>query len=148
MSLEKRSSLAIVAVALAALASAAMRFGLSTSRGAVQVIATGRFHQVAHKGTGLAKICRLPDGKLVLRLSEFRTDHGRDLQILLIAAPDALENETVANAEHVLVGPLAGSAGDQSYPLPDDLDVHKFRAVTIWSSKYLVNFTTAPLLLE
>ncbi len=148
MSMEKRSSLAIAAVVLAAAAYAAIRFGLSNSRGAAQVIASGRFHQVAHRGTGLANVWRLRDGKLVLRLSEFRTDHGRDLQVLLIAAPDALENETVANSERVSLGPLEGSAGDQSYPLPDDLDVHKFRAVTIWSSKYLVNFTTAPLSLE
>jgi len=148
MSFEKGSSLALIALALTAAALAAMRFASSASGVPGQVIASGRFHQVAHKGTGRADVCRMPDGRLILRLSEFRTDHGRDLQVVLIAAPDALENETVVNSEYRSLGALESSAGDQSYPLPADLDLHKYRAVTIWSSRYLVNFTTAPLSLD
>lgn len=148
MSSEKRSSLAIVAVALTVSGLSAMLFAFSASEGAGQVIASGRFHQVAHRGAGQASIYRTPDGKLFLRLAQFRTDHGRDLQVLMIAATDAMENETVLNAESISLGPLQEFAGDQSYRLPDELDLLKYKAVTVWNSRYLVNFTTAPLALN
>lgn len=110
-----------------------------------RVVASGRFHQVAHKGAGLATIYQLPDGRLVLRLTEFRTGGGRGLQVYLIAAPDAYENEVVESSEPISVGELQKTEGDQSYLLPRDLDLNKYRAVTIWNRRHGVNFTTAPL---
>ena len=34
---------------------------------------------------------------------------------------------------------------DQNYDLPADLDLAKYRAVTIWCQRFGVNFGTAPL---
>jgi hypothetical protein len=111
-----------------------------------ELIARGRFHRVAHLGNGVASVYRLSDGRLTLRLAEFRTDESRDLQVLLVAAPDVFENETIEKSEKVFVGALEKVEGDQSYPLPNQLDLAKYRAVTIWSGKHRVNFITAPLL--
>lgn len=148
MKSRKQLGKAIITAAIALAVLTAMRYGLTSSQVRGKAIASGRFHQVAHRGTGLVTIYQLADKKLLLHLTEFRTGNGRDLQILLIAAPDAFENETVEKAEYVSLGKLQKSEGDQSYQLPDDLDLNKYRAVTIWSPRYRVNFTTAPLALN
>ena len=62
-----------------------------------------------------------------------------------MAAPDALDDETVTRAEFVELGKLKGTEGDQNYEVPADLDLGKYRAVTIWCRRFSVNFATAPL---
>jgi hypothetical protein len=43
------------------------------------------------------------------------------------------------------LGSLKGNIGDQNYKLGGDLDLNKYRAVTIWCKRFNVNFATAPL---
>jgi hypothetical protein len=45
----------------------------------------------------------------------------------------------------VEIGKLKGTDGDQNYDVPPDLDLGKYRAVTIWCRRFSVNFGTAPL---
>ncbi len=110
-----------------------------------KTIAYGCFHQVAHKGTGCATLIRKSDGQVVLQLTDFQTAKNPDLQILLISADDAPENETVKNSERLLVAPLEKSEGAQEYVVPPAENLTKFNSVVIWNSKHGVNFTTAPL---
>ena len=111
-------------------------------------IASGEFHQVAHKGMGRAVILRLANGDRELRLIGFRTYPACDLEVRLIAAPDAFDNETVDKSDPIPLGELQMIDGVQTYTLPVDLQLTQYRAVTIWSRKYRVNFTTAPLVLH
>ncbi|HEV3469147.1 MAG TPA: DM13 domain-containing protein [Pyrinomonadaceae bacterium] len=108
-------------------------------------LARGGFHGVAHETQGLATVYQLPDGKKTLRLTDFRTSNGPDVQVYLVAAEDASDNETVTRAGFVTLGALKGNIGDQNYELPADLDLAKYRAVTIWCRRFGVNFATAPL---
>ncbi len=119
--------------------------GMKSADGQPVSLASGRFHDGAHKSIGNATIYRLPDGRRVLRLSEFETSNGPDVQVYMIAASDALDNATVTSAGFVNVGALKGNQGDQNYDLPSDLDLNKYRAVTIWCRRFGVNFGTAPL---
>lgn len=112
---------------------------------APKTIASGCFHQVAHKGSGCAVIVQKSNGQTALQLTDFKTAADDDLQILLISSTDALENETVKNSERFYVAPLQKSEGFQEYVVPMGQNLTKFNAVTIWSSKHGVNFTTAPL---
>lgn len=112
---------------------------------ASRTIASGCFHQVAHKGTGCAALVRSSDGQFVLRLTDFRTAASDDLQILLISAADAPENETVKNSERIFIAPLQKQDGFQEFPVPAGQDLTNFNAVVIWNSKHAVNFTAAPL---
>jgi hypothetical protein len=116
--------------------------------GAAVAVASGRFHSVAHDGVGTATIYRLPDGKRVLRLTEFATSNGPELYLYLIAAGDANDNETVKRAGFVSLGPLKGNQGHQNYEIPADVNLAKYRAVTVWCRRFSVNFTTAPLAAE
>jgi Electron transfer DM13 len=109
------------------------------------VLLTGRFHSVAHETHGNATVHRLPDGTRVLRLTEFATSNGPDVRVYLVAATDASDNATVKKAGFVELGKLKGTEGDQNYSVPADLDLGKYRAVTIWCHRFAVNFATAPL---
>jgi hypothetical protein len=109
------------------------------------LLATGRFHQVAHKGEGVAAIVQFRNGRRLLRLSDFRTADKPDLSVMLISAPDAFENQTILNSKVFVLGQLQNAIGDQEYELPADLDLAQYGAITIWNRKYAVNFTTAPL---
>jgi hypothetical protein len=106
---------------------------------------SGRFHSVAHETHGQATINRLPDGRLVLRLADFTTSNGPDVRVYLVAAPDAADDATVTRSGFVELGKLKGTDGDQNYDVPSDLDLGKYRAVTIWCRRFSVNFATAPL---
>lgn len=125
----------------------AASFGISFLRqsAAPTVIAAGSFHQVAHKGSGTAEIIKRNDGHRVLVLKEFQTADKPDLYVYLISAPDALENEAVKNSEIYSLGLLKRTNGSQEYLLPGDLDPSRYNAVTIWSRRHEINFTTAPL---
>jgi hypothetical protein len=109
------------------------------------MLSMGRFHRVAHDGMGLATIYRTADGKRTLRLTEFETSNGPQLHLYLVAANDAKDDATVKNAAIIDLGPLKGNKGDQNYEIADDVDLSKYRAVTVWCKRFGVNFTTAPL---
>jgi hypothetical protein len=110
-----------------------------------QLLSQGQFHGVAHATKGLAGIYQLPDGKRVLRLSTFETSNGPDVQVYLVAAPDANDNDTVTKVGFIHLGALKGNIGDQNYDVPVNTDLKKYQAVTIWCRRFGVNFGTAPL---
>lgn len=110
-----------------------------------QVLASGDFHDVAHKGVGQATIYQLGGGQRVLRFTNFETSNGPDVRVYLIATKDASDSETVRRSGFVEVGALKGNIGDQNYEISSDLDLNKYRAVTIWCKRFGVNFATAPL---
>jgi hypothetical protein len=121
----------------------------SSTAGAVKreptTLVAGSFHKGAHETRGTAAILQLDNGSRVLRLTDFATSNGPDVRVYLVATNDAVDSETVNNTEHIEVGKLKGNVGDQNYELPDDVDLNKYRAVTIWCARFGVNFGTAPL---
>lgn len=117
----------------------------ASSQAEPAAIARGRFHGVAHETKGSATIYRLGDGKRVLRLTDFETSNGPDVQVYLGMARDANDSETVTRAGFARLGPLKGTMGDQNYELPSDVDLSRFHSVTIWCRRFGVNFGTAPL---
>ena len=111
-------------------------------------VAEGSFHGVAHETKGTASIYQLPDGKKVLRFTDFATSNGPDVQVYLIAAPDARDNDTVTKAGFIHIAALKGNMGDQNYELPANVDLNKYRAITVWCRRFGVNFATAPLMAQ
>lgn len=110
-----------------------------------RVLASGSFHSGAHETMGMAAIHELADGRRVLRLTDFHTSNGPDVQVLLVAADDVKDDATVKQAGFVRLAGLKGNVGDQNYDVPADVDLAKYRAVTIWCRRFGVNFGTAPL---
>ena len=116
----------------------------STPRDPV-VVSSGRFHAVAHPGTGDAIVYRLGDGSYVLRLENLDIFNGPALYVYAVAAKDASDGETVLDAGFLNLGPLKGNKGNQTYELPAEFDPNKHRSISIWCQRFSVNFATAPL---
>src|SRR5262249_20530977 len=110
-----------------------------------KVLAKGEFHKAEKAGKGTATVYQLADGKRVLRLSNLGPDNGPDLHARLIAADDARDTASVAKTAYVEVAKLKGNKGNQNYELPANVDLGKYRVVSIWCNRFSVNFAAAPL---
>ena len=124
---------------------APMTDGEPVAASAVAKLVSGEFKSVAHETRGTATIYRNPDGTRTLRLAHFETSNGPDVRVYLVAAGDARNADDVKRAGFVELGVLKGNIGDQNYAVPADIDLTKYRAVTIWCKRFSVNFATAPL---
>jgi hypothetical protein len=112
---------------------------------AAKVLAKGEFHNADKTGSGAATIYQLADGKRVLRLTDFAVDNGPDLHVRLIAADDAKDTASVAKTDNVELGKLKGNKGSQNYDVPENVDLSKYKVVSIWCNRFSVNFAAAPL---
>jgi hypothetical protein len=110
-----------------------------------KVLEKGQFHNADKTGKGTATIYQLTDGKRVLRLSDFSVDNGPDLHVRLIAAKDAKNTASVAKTDYVELGKLKGNKGSQNYDVPENVDLSKYKVVSIWCNRFSVNFAAAPL---
>ena len=90
--------------------------------------------------SGTATIYQLADGKRVLRLTDFAVDNGPDLHVRLIAANDAKNTASVEKTDHVELGKLKGNKGSQNYDVPENVDLSKYKVVSIWCNRFSVNF--------
>jgi hypothetical protein len=109
-------------------------------------LVSGQFHSGAHETKGTATVFQLADGTKTLRLTDFATSNGPDVHVYLVAADDAKDDDTVTRAGFIDVASLKGNIGDQNYDLPANIDLTKYRAVSIWCKRFGVNFGTAPLM--
>jgi hypothetical protein len=110
-----------------------------------QALESGRFYSILHPTEGTATIFRMGDGTRFLRLTSFRTSNGPDVHVYMVAADDAKDVATVQQAGFIDLGVLKGNIGDQNYMLGNDLDLAKYRAVSIWCKRFSVNFGAAAL---
>jgi Electron transfer DM13 len=109
------------------------------------VVTRGNFRGLAHETRGLASIYQLPDGKRTLRLTEFETSNGPDVRVYLAAADIEKGNDALKEAGFIDLGSMKGNKGDQNYDVPANVDLNRYRNVTIWCARFGVNFGTAPL---
>jgi hypothetical protein len=112
---------------------------------APQPVESGKFYSILHPTKGTATIFQTGDGTHILRLTNFSTSNGPDVHVYMVAAEDAKDVATVENAGFVDLGVIKGNIGDQNYRLGSDLDLGKYRAVSIWCKRFSVNFGAAAL---
>jgi hypothetical protein len=135
-----------IAIAILTLASA-LGFEQAGAQEKAQALETGTFHGKVHNTSGRATIYRESNGRLLLRLTNFKTSNGPDVHVVLIAAKDAdddanfLKNST----ERIELGALKGNQGDQNYVIPAGTDLNKFQTVSIYCERFNANFGAAPL---
>jgi len=118
-----------------------------THDGKAKTLETGKFHGKVHATLGRATVYQEADGKLVLRLTSFKTSNGPDVHVILVATKDAMDDANFLkdNTEKVELGKLKGNEGDQNYEIPAGTDLTKFRTVAIYCERFNANFGAAPL---
>jgi Electron transfer DM13 len=114
----------------------------------LQPVASGSFYGVVHPTQGTATIYQVGDGSRVLRFTNFRTTNGPNVHVYMVAADDAKDNATVQRAGFIDLGRLKGNVGDQNYTFGPEVDLSKYRAVSVWCKRFSLNFGTAPLAAE
>jgi hypothetical protein len=123
---------------------------LPTAKGgtSLQSVAWGSFHSVVHPTQGTAAIYEIGDGSRVLRFTDFKTTNGPNVHVYMVAANDAKDNASVRRAGFIDLGPIKGNVGDQNYTFGPEVDLSKYRAVSVWCKRFSLNFGTAPLAAE
>ena len=110
-----------------------------------QPLVSGQFYSILHPTAGTATIYRMGDGTRVLRFTGFSTSNGPDVHVYMVASDDAKDVATVQQAGFIDLGTIKGNIGDQNYTLGPDVDLSKYRAVSVWCKRFSVNFGAAPL---
>src|SRR5262249_52028799 len=110
-----------------------------------QPLESGGVFSIFHPTPGAATLLPIADGTHVLRLTSFHTSNGPDVHVYMVAADDAQDVETVERAGFIDLGVLKGNIGDQNYTLGSNVDLTKYRAVSIWCKRFSVNFGAAAL---
>ncbi len=109
------------------------------------VEAAGSFVSRSHPTEGSARVLGDGSGQRFLRLEDFRTDNGPDLNVYLSTAPP----DAPAGAfddDFVDLGDLKGNVGSQNYEIPAGLDLDRYSTVTIWCVRFGVVFGAADLI--
>ena len=105
---------------------------------------TGTFMDRSHPSEGVAQVLNDGSAQRFLRLEEFATDNGPDLNVYLSAAPpDAPADQF--DDDFVDLGNLKGNIGDQNYEIPEDVDLDRYSTVVIWCVRFAVAFGSAGL---
>jgi Electron transfer DM13 len=110
-----------------------------------QPLVSGQFYSILHPTAGTATIYAMGDGTRVLRFTGFSTSNGPDVHVYMVASDDAKDAATVQHAGFIDLGVIKGNVGEQNYTLGADLDLAKYRAVSIWCKRFGVNFEAAAL---
>jgi Electron transfer DM13 len=94
-------------------------------------------------------VVRKPDGKVVLRLQNLKTEAGPDLHVYLYAAGVPAKDaraETIKAVKYADLGKLpAPFSGFYEYAVPAGTDLSTFKSVIIWCHVASVTFAGATL---
>ena len=122
-------------------------FEYASAQGKAQAVEAGTFHGKVHMTSGRATIYKEADGRLVLRLTNFKTSNGPDVHVVLIAAKDAVDDANFLknSTDKLELGSLKGNEGDQNYDIPAGTDLDKYQTVSIYCERFNANFGAAPL---
>jgi hypothetical protein len=110
-----------------------------------QPLVSGQFYSILHPTTGTATIYRMGDGSRILRFTGFSTSNGPDVHVYIVASDDARDSASVLRAGFIDLGTIKGNMGDQNYTLNPEVDLSRYRAVSVWCKRFSVNCGAASL---
>lgn len=109
-----------------------------------EVLKVGSFIDVAHHGSGEAKIINLgSDNGTILRLVDLDVSNGPDLRVLLSKSSDVQKSSDLG--EYVELGKLKGNRGTQNYTIPEGVDVSEYASAVVYCKPFHVVFNSANL---
>lgn len=108
-------------------------------------LARGTFVSQEHNTSGAAKILRLADGSLTLRLEGFETTNGPDLHVWLSDRTAGGSWFKYDEGDRIELGELKANKGNHNYAIPADADLDDIQSVVIWCKRFQVSFGSAAL---
>jgi Electron transfer DM13 len=109
-------------------------------------LASGAFVDGEHATSGTASILQLPDGSRYVRLENFSTSDGPDVQVWLTdKAAGGNDWGKYDDGVYLPLGELKATDGNQNYSIPADANLSAFTSVVIWCDRFNVAFGTAPV---
>lgn len=108
-------------------------------------VGTGTFGEIdaIHKGSGNARVSRLPDGRLRVEFSNFTVTNGPDLHVFLSRHPKPDGDAQVKDGLNL--GKLKASEGAFSYETEEPADPGEFQSVAIHCVQFRTLFSYATL---
>lgn len=115
--------------------------------GASAPLYTGRLTGEVHKTSGRVTIYNVPDGGLLLRLTDFSTSNGPALHLLLARGdvPVSTQEFSLSSIENVDLGELKANQGDQMYPIPKGVDLKHLNRVMVYCERFHAIFGSGTL---
>lgn len=108
-------------------------------------VSAGNLISHEHATSGSVKVLRLPDGSRTLRFEDLETSNGPDLRVVLSDAKVVEGKHVFDDGAYTTLAKLKGNKGNQNYALPADLDLDRYRSVSIWCDRFDVSFGAAEL---
>ena len=113
--------------------------------GAAELLAEGSFYRIENRGQGRARLYRLPNGRLALRMEGFSTAANTDLFVWISENPRPRTTKQALNSPHEQIAALKSTLGDQNYLLPEGFDPGAAGSVVIWCEPVQIAYTAATL---
>lgn len=110
-----------------------------------RVIAEGAFVSQEHSTSGMARLVKLPDGKLVLRLENLASSDGPDVKVWLSDQEAGGDWFKYRSGKWLDLGPVKATHGNQNYPVPAGADISGLDTVVLWCDRFSVAFGSAAL---
>jgi len=109
------------------------------------VLATGAFVSQEHPTSGTARLVKLPDGGLVLRLETLSSSDGPDVKVWLSNQEAGGDWFKYRSGTWLDLGPVKATHGNQNYPIPSGADLAGLSTVVLWCDRFSVAFGSAAL---
>ncbi len=119
----RRTLLPPLLAGVAALAAAAPAMARNVEQYHAEVRAVG------HSASGRAAVVRQEGGPRFLTLTRFSISPGPQVRVYLVAGKVRGDGDV---GDHVDLGALKGSRGNQQYRIPAGTNVRKYRTVVFW----------------
>ena len=110
-----------------------------------QTLGSGTFRSYEHSTTGTAKLIKLADGRVFVRLEDFNTSNGPDVKVWLTEAGVDRADKSSESA-YVNLGDLKANNGNQNYEVPSGTDVTTYKSVVVWCDRFSVAFGAASIM--
>jgi len=109
-------------------------------------IAKGEFNGIddIHKGKGTVRLLKSGTGRVIVRFTDFSVINGPDLRVYLAKSADPQKASDILDGGFRSLGYLKGNVGDQTYTVPEDVDISEYHSVVIWCEPFRALFSRAP----
>jgi hypothetical protein len=109
------------------------------------ILSSGTFLSQEHETTGTARLVKLPDGSLLLRLEDLASSDGPDVKVWLSSLEAGGDWFKYRSGRYVDLGAIKATHGNHNYAIPVGTDLEGLTSVVLWCDRFSVAFGSAPL---